>query len=197
MQIKTTSNTPEWLQSKKITISNVVKDEKLEHSKIAGRNVKWCSLVGKQIWQFKSCQWVLFPASFRTARTVHMSVLAEALKSINNAEKRGKRQVLIRPCSRVIVRFLTVMMKHGYIGEFEIIDDHRAGKTAVNLTGRLSKCGMISPRFDVHLKDLENGRITCSHPISLVSLYWQPQLESWTMRKQRKHTGGKILGFLL
>uniref|UniRef100_A0A8C7ZZ92 40S ribosomal protein S15a n=1 Tax=Oryzias sinensis TaxID=183150 RepID=A0A8C7ZZ92_9TELE len=70
---------------------------------------------------------------------VRMNVLADALKSINNAEKRGKRQVLIRPCSKVIVRFLTVMMKHGYIGEFEIIDDHRAGKIVVNLTGRLNK----------------------------------------------------------
>ncbi|KAK2119536.1 40S ribosomal protein S15a [Saguinus oedipus] len=86
---------------------------------------------------------------------VRMNVLADALKSINNAEKRGKRQVLIRPCSKVIVRFLTVMMKHGYIGEFEIIDDHRAGKIVVNLTGRLNKCGVISPRFDVQLKDLE------------------------------------------
>uniref|UniRef100_A0A8C2PS81 40S ribosomal protein S15a n=1 Tax=Cyprinus carpio TaxID=7962 RepID=A0A8C2PS81_CYPCA len=80
---------------------------------------------------------------------VRMNVLADALKSINNAEKRGKRQVLLRPCSKVIVRFLTVMMKHGYIGEFEIIDDHRAGKIVVNLTGRLNKCGVISPRFDV------------------------------------------------
>ncbi|CAD7691120.1 unnamed protein product [Nyctereutes procyonoides] len=82
---------------------------------------------------------------------VCMNVLAAAFKSINNAEKRGKCQVLIRPCSKVIVRFLTVMMKHGYIGDFEIIDDHRAGKIVVNLTGRLNKCGVISPRFDNNL----------------------------------------------
>ena len=43
----------------------------------------------------------------------------------------------------------------GYIGEFEIVDDHRAGKIVVNLTGRLIKCGVISPRFDVSLSSVE------------------------------------------
>ena len=51
---------------------------------------------------------------------VRMNSLADALKCMNNAEKRGKRQVLLRPCSKVVLRFLTVMMKHGYIGEFEV-----------------------------------------------------------------------------
>jgi small subunit ribosomal protein S15Ae len=37
----------------------------------------------------------------------------------------------------------------------EIIDDRRAGKVVVNLIGRLNKCGVISPRFDVGLKDIE------------------------------------------
>ena len=86
---------------------------------------------------------------------VLMDSLAGALKTMSNAEKRGKRQVLIRPASKVVVRFLTVMMKHGYIGEFEVVDDHRGGKIIVNLTGRLNKCGVISPRFDVGVKDIE------------------------------------------
>jgi small subunit ribosomal protein S15Ae len=44
---------------------------------------------------------------------VKTSVLNDALNAINNAEKAGKRQVLIRPSSKVIVKFLTVMQRHG------------------------------------------------------------------------------------
>lgn len=44
---------------------------------------------------------------------MRVSVLADCLNNIVNAEKRGKRQVLIRPSSKVIIRVLTVMQKHG------------------------------------------------------------------------------------
>ncbi|XP_045850794.1 40S ribosomal protein S15a-like [Meles meles] len=115
---------------------------------------------------------MFFPPSLRTAIREFSNALAEALKSTNNAEKRGKRQVLIKSCSKVIIQFLTVMMKHGYVGEFEILDNHRAGKTVVNLTGSLNKYRVISPTFAVQLKDLEKwqNNLLLSHQFGFIVL---------------------------
>jgi small subunit ribosomal protein S15Ae len=87
---------------------------------------------------------------------VRISVLGDALKTLSNAEKRGKRQVLLRPSSKVVIKFLAVMLKKGYIGEFEFVDDHRAGKIIVELNGRLNKCGVISPRYDISHDAIED-----------------------------------------
>lgn len=56
-------------------------------------------------------------------------------------------------CLRLRFACLSIV---GYIGEFEHVDDHRAGKIVVKLIGRLNKVGVISPRFDVALPDIEN-----------------------------------------
>jgi len=127
---------------------------------------------------------------------VRMNVLADCLKSIINAEKRGKRQVLIRPSSKVILRFLRLMQKHGYIGEFEVVDDHRSNKIVVDLNGRLNKCGVISPRFDITVDGLEQvaTNLLPSRQFGYVVLTTTYGILDHEEARKR-HVGGKLLGF--
>jgi len=63
--------------------------------------------------------------------------------------------VPIKPRSKATVRLLTLKKQPGYAGKFEIIHDHCAVQVVESLRGRLPKCGVTRPRFDVQLKDLE------------------------------------------
>lgn len=127
---------------------------------------------------------------------VRVNVLADALKIISNAERRGKRQVLLRPSSKSIINFLRVMQKHGYIDEFIRIDDHRSGKILVNLLGRLNKCRAISPRYDVKIDDFEKwiSSLLPSRQFGIIVLTTSHGILDHRQALE-KNTGGKILGF--
>ncbi len=75
--------------------------------------------------------------------------LANALASIYNSEVVGKSEVVVAPASSLLERVLRVMQNSGYIGEFERIDDGRAGRFRIQLMGRTNKCGAIRPRYPV------------------------------------------------
>ena len=104
--------------------------------------------------------------------------------------------MLIRPSSKVIIKFLQTMQKNGYIGDFTVLDDHRNGKIVVELIGRINKCGVISPRFDVPVKDVEKWVVNVlpsrqfGHVVLTTTFGIMDHEEA-----RRKKTGGKILGF--
>ena len=84
----------------------------------------------------------------------------------------------------------------GYIGEFEIIDDHRAGKIVVELNGRINKCGVISPRYDVQVGDIEQWVVNLlpSRQFGKIILTTSMGIMDHD-EARRRGTGGKIIGF--
>ena len=88
------------------------------------------------------------------------------------------------------------MPKRGYTGEFKITDDRRAGKIAVNLTGRLTKRGVISPGSDVQRKDLEKwqNNLLPARQFGFTVLTTSAGVRDHE-EARRKHTGGKIHRF--
>lgn len=77
--------------------------------------------------------------------------LANAMSSIANSEILGRKKVTIRPASRIIANVLRVIQQYGAIGEFEVMEDRWI--ISVQLLGRITKIGVIKPRYPVKVKD--------------------------------------------
>ena len=82
------------------------------------------------------------------------NLLADALSMIKNAERVGKKEVVI-PASKLIGNVLEVMKKYNYIGDYEFIDDGKSGKFKVKLIGKINNCNAISPRFPTKIDEFE------------------------------------------
>lgn len=86
---------------------------------------------------------------------VLLDPLANALSIIKNAESTGKHECTIDPASKIIGNVLKVMQDEGYIGEYEFVDNGKAGMLKVRLVGRINKCGVVKPRFAVGKTEME------------------------------------------
>ncbi len=81
--------------------------------------------------------------------------LAAALTKILNAERVGKREVVIKPASNTLKKVLSIMNEHQFIGSFEEIDARQGGFLKVHLLGSINRCGVIKPRFSTKMKEFE------------------------------------------
>jgi small subunit ribosomal protein S8 len=84
-----------------------------------------------------------------------LNTIADGMSALKNAGDTGKTEVTIEPASKLLGAMLRIMQDAGYIGGFEFIDDGRGGQLKVHLTGKINKCGAITPRFSVQLAEME------------------------------------------
>lgn len=123
--------------------------------------------------------------------------LSDALSTIMNNEAVGKSECLIMPASKLIASVLKVMLKEGYIGNFELIDDGRQGKIRVQLLGRINRCGAIKPRFPVRLNEYDKyeKRYLPSYDVGLLIVSTPKGILSHKEAKTLK-TGGILLAYV-
>ncbi|MCD4800017.1 MAG: 30S ribosomal protein S8 [Methanococcoides sp.] len=128
---------------------------------------------------------------------VLLDPLADALSIIKNAEAVGKDSCTIRPASKLIGNVLKVMNDRGYIGDFEFVEDGKAGVYTVELIGRINKCGAIKPRYSVGVTEFERwekqflpaknfGVLILTTPNGVVSQY----------EARENNVGGQLLSFV-
>lgn len=122
--------------------------------------------------------------------------LAAALSKIMNAERVGKREVLVRPASVLLKTVLKIMNDLNYIGSLEEIPDGRAGLLKINLLGNINLCGVIKPRFSAGYREMEKWekRYLPAKDFGLLILSTPQGLVTHQQAKERK-MGGKLIAY--
>lgn len=122
--------------------------------------------------------------------------LSNALSAIMNAERLGEKQVVVKPASKLIANVLFVMQGYGSIGEFEFVDDGRAGLIVCQLLGRITKVGSIKPRYPVKARDIEKveTRYLPARGFGILVLSTSEGIMGHLDAKERK-IGGRLLGY--
>lgn len=123
--------------------------------------------------------------------------LAAALAKIMNAEKVGKREVVIRPASKMIKLILQLMNERRYLGSFEEVNDGKGGYLKVNLLGNINSCGVIKPRFSTKFKNVEKWekRYLPAKDFGVIFIT-TPQGITTHLEAKDKQTGGRLLAYV-
>lgn len=80
--------------------------------------------------------------------------LADALSKINHYASLWKSEVVLKK-SKLLTQVLKLLQEFNYVGAIEEIEDGKQGLLKVQLPGTINKCGVIKPRYETGVADLE------------------------------------------
>lgn len=123
--------------------------------------------------------------------------LADAMSRIKNAETAGKNLCVLMPSSQLIGRVLKVFQDNGYIGNFEYVEDGKAGSFRVTLNGNINDCGVIKPRYSVRKNELPKfeARFLPAQDFGVLVITTTKGVVSHSQAKEIG-LGGKLLAFV-
>ncbi len=122
--------------------------------------------------------------------------LAAALTKILNAEKVGKKEVLVKPASNLLKKILSIMNDGNYLGSFEEVNDGKGGLLKINLLGNINRCGVVKPRFSTKYTSFEKWekRYLPAKDFGLI-LVSTPEGVMTHIQAKDKRLGGKLLAY--
>ena len=123
--------------------------------------------------------------------------LSDAFTRIFNAEQAGHYEVSVSPASKLLGSKLNIMQKSGYVGEFEKINDGRAGSYRIELIGAINRCGVIKPRHSVQRSDFDKweSRYLPARDFGLLIVTTnQGIMDHYDAKKER--VGGRRLAYI-
>jgi small subunit ribosomal protein S8 len=126
-----------------------------------------------------------------------LNTIADGMSTLKNAGDTGKTECIIEPASKLLGAMLRIMQDAGYIAGFEFIEDGRGGQLKVHLTGRINKCGAITPRFSVQLDEMEywEKQYLPGKNFGLLMLSTSHGVMSHEQAR-REGIGGELLGYV-
>ena len=122
--------------------------------------------------------------------------LANVLSSIQNNEKIGKKECLVRPVSKIVKKVLTIMKNENYIGDFKTIVESRGEVIKINLLGAINKCNVIKPRYNIKKKDFEKFEKRClpAKDFGIIIVSTSKGMITHKEAKEKK-SGGKLIAY--
>ena len=126
-----------------------------------------------------------------------LNTIADGMSTLKNAADGGKPNVIIEPASQLLGAMFRIMQESGYISGFEFVDDGRGGQFLVQLSGRINKCGAITPRYSVKMADLEYWETQYLPGKNFGILILSTSKGVMTHEQaRRENVGGELIGYV-
>ena len=122
--------------------------------------------------------------------------LANALTMIDQYERLGKAECMVTPGSSIIASVLNILKQFGYVKGFAMVKDGNKETAAIQLQGKVNRCGVIKPRFAVKYDEYEKfeKRYLPAQDMGIIVVSTVQGMMDHSTAKQKK-LGGRLIAY--